>query len=307
MDKFKKDLLFLLLILALAFIQITKPFHFNKIQLKFNSNLSQIALPKGNQIKINLKDPYIYNVSINEPSELDFLTKEKVLESRKHYVSLYPDFINQNYAPSEFVFGRIVDGKPWWGQIGINCKGPGNDSIDGLSEETRFINNPMILLALDTNYALPIPNWDCTGFYPEPVQVSYQPGAKKITVTYKLSNFFLYIKNTRWEKVDPPLFYLNAENARDFGYEYAYAYNNVNIKYSTPDNLGNNIQEMRDYIHLGHSCEYPGGCNNSGTKDQTNMNFDTTHLPAKIQMKLWKQSPVNKDAAADFYFDLVFE
>ena len=125
----------------------------------YNNN----SITEGNKLLLD-SNTGEFNIKINPPSEYDFKTKEELFKLRKQYVAENKDLIDQNYTPNNKVYGQITSGKPWWGQIGINCKANKDHSIDGLSEESRFFNNPLLLVGIDTT-ALNQQNWDCTGFF----------------------------------------------------------------------------------------------------------------------------------------------
>ncbi|MCP4594805.1 MAG: hypothetical protein GY842_29080, partial [bacterium] len=90
-----------------------------------------------------------YAVVLNRPVELDFLSKADVLRFRRDAVAQHPRLIDPDYSPSRAVFGLIEDGLPWWGNAGQYFHGPGAKSIEGPSEESRYIVNPLLLVAVD--------------------------------------------------------------------------------------------------------------------------------------------------------------
>lgn len=92
-------------------------------------------------------------------------------------------------------------------------------------------------------------------------------------------------------------------NARDFGYEYVYAYSNNNIFFDdVNNNFANKVYHLDDFLHTGGSCGYPGGCNN-GSPRQDFLYFSLDNeVPASLGVKLWKQNPENINAPADLYY-----
>jgi hypothetical protein len=101
---------------------------------------------------------------------------------------------------------------------------------------------------------------------------------------------------------------LSGLNARDFGYNYVYAYNTTNIKmfsYSDFD-MTNSIVTFADYVHLGGSCKYKDGCNNISPM-QDGLMFRVTELPATISLKLWKNYPSSTNEKPDLYYQIVFD
>ena len=297
--------IFLLIVLVFCFYSYISQ---NQIKNNPTNTISQPIAVNQNKLILNSKDTNKYNEAINQPTELDFLSKDEVFNKRKQYTAMYPNLIDQSYSPSNDVYGQITSGKPWWGLKGLNCKGPGEHSIDGLSKMTRYINNPLLLIGLDTTHALVAPNWDCSEFFPEPVELYYQPGEKKGVVVYDMSKYFETIKDTPWNNPDmqKDRFDFNGDNARDFGYNFAYSDYSQNISFVNPDNLGTNVQTIKSFMHTGGSCGYTGGCNN-GSPNQPELHFDVTNLPATIKIKLWKQMPSNKQDTADVYFDVMFK
>jgi hypothetical protein len=102
------------------------------------------------------------------------------------------------------------------------------------------------------------------------------------------------------------MFALVGYNARDFGYHWLWV---------DPE-LSSNIQcvmepksatEIRQFIHCGGSCGYPGGCNNMspGIAELDRMRY--TALPAMAYIQLWKNKPSNVQDPPDLTFILRLE
>ncbi len=242
----------------------------------------------------------------NEPEELDFKTREEIFERRRKMVARHAEFIEGDYSPSLALFGQITDGKPWWGLEGSYCKGPGEHSIDGPSEETRFLLNPFLLLGVNENYAWPIPG-DCFPAFPRPVLLSWDPVQSTATVTYDLKRFF-----NEWAELPHPFartdFYLVNYNARDFGYNYVHiskerSHGVFPFKKAA---LFSRPVLMQAMIHTGGSCGYPGGCNNQ-SPTESDLSFFVDDLPAEMYCKLWKQKPGSEKDPADFVFIIKFQ
>lgn len=85
---------------------------------------------------------------IVEMSDYDGFTKKQLFFIRKNIVDNMGGLGGKDYQPSEEIFGRIQDRKPWWGTEGILCKGQGQHASDGMSRESSYFNNPFILLNL---------------------------------------------------------------------------------------------------------------------------------------------------------------
>lgn len=265
-----------------------------------------------NNLFIDTKDSSSYRVPINEPIELDFLSKQQVFDIRKKYAAACQPVIPKNYAPSDTVFGQITDGKPWWGLVGENYYDSGQHSIDGLSEETRSINNPLLLFVLNTQFGVSLVNLDGPNLYPKPISLTYKPSQKTISVVYDISSYNAaadnYLKTAAHQNfVNENEYALQGVNARDFGYDFAYAYSANNILFDdSSNNLSTSIQQLQDFLHTGGSCGYEGGCNN-GSPNQTYLHFKTTALPAQLGIRLWKKTPQDKNAPADIYFTITLQ
>jgi hypothetical protein len=98
------------------------------------------------------------SIPLREPEEFDFKTKTEILDIRKGCVARCARLAPESYQPSEEVFGRIEDGKPWWGLLGLSYYGNGKDSISGASEESRFILNPLLLVGINHTRAYRVKN-----------------------------------------------------------------------------------------------------------------------------------------------------
>lgn len=304
----KKILLFILIMLLLwngYKVLVTKP-----DSPKTTASIPQVE--HTNSLIINSNDNSTYSVAINPPVEFDYLSKKQVFELRKSYTALYPTIIEPTYTPSNSVFGQITDNRPWWGLNGMMFKGPGQNSMDGLSEESRAINNPLLLFIVDPNFWFVNLNLTGAEIYPKPLSISFQPSQKTITAVYDISSYNTEMNNFLMTNAhvtfgDSNEYTLAGLNARDFGYNYAYAYSTQNISFADPsNNLSTNIQQLQDFLHTGGSCGYPGGCNNH-SPTQKFLEFTQLKLPAQIGIKLWKNAPSDKNSVADIYFIIVLQ
>lgn len=250
---------------------------------------------------------------VNPPSEFNNMRKDEILSIRKAYVkdSL---FASDNYEPNERVFGAIQDYKPWWGTQKcrpLNYTGDYHESIEGESKQSIQINNPNALVGLSSPY---IP-WDveanedfCNNEYSRflPQSIKYSEKDKLIVAEYEVSKNFPYIYvNISGEQIRYPI-QLSGINALDFGYKYVYAFDTKNISMTYPNNVTENIEMFRDYIHVGGSCGYEGGCNNISPMQNDKM-ISVKALPAQINLKLWKKQPRDKYQKADMYYRIIFK
>ena len=233
-------------------------------------------------------DPYV--VYVNPPVELSGKTKAEIYDIRRSYVEK-SIFDSTNYKPSNSVFGEIIDGKPWYSANFCRDNKTGLPRITGPSEESRFINNPTMLVALEYPFLWRDVKDMSFCVHPTnqllPRYIAYSKSKNEITVAYYWLPF----------DAQPPFFYqFNGLNAADLGYKYAY----VDMEKSTfkPDfteksnNLSTDVQKFKNFIHLGFSCEHESGCNN-GSPRQPNLEFNVKKGEAKgeIYIKLWKSQP----------------
>ena len=94
------------------------------------------------------------DLRINSMSDYDYLSKKEIYDIRKRYVS-ESIFATPDYEPSEAVFGQIVDGKPWWGNVKCsiqNYTGDYHERIEGDSIVSKQINNPNALVGIQVPY-----------------------------------------------------------------------------------------------------------------------------------------------------------
>ena len=250
------------------------------------------------------KERVITEISIMPLTSYNEKTKEEIFEIRKEFVR-NSIFKNTEYTPSEYALGQIESNKPW---ISTNvCNTDGRANIEGDSEESRFLNNPSVLVAFDFPY-----NFNLASNKPEcndpknnlmPIQVEYEESEKILTVKFEDLSFETP-KNKNY------LYQLKAINAVDFGYKYAYIDKTKSdfdeyLYFTEENNITNQITELKDFIHLGNSCGIEGGCNN-GSPNQPMLQFklypyeNRPNKDAVIYIKFWKEMPQNSNASPDF-------
>ena len=257
----------------------------------------------------------LISLKVHNPSEYNYMNKRDIYNLRERYVkdSL---FYKEGYKPSEEVFGQIVDGKPWWGLIScgeLNYKGDYHQRIEGDSKVSVQMNNPNALVGLSMPY-LPWSLEDnqefCTGYYSKfiPLSLKYDKKETLIIAKYEITKLFLdYRQNIDGKSHRIPI-QLSGLNALDFGYKYVWAFDSKNIKIMHKDspNVLNDVRPFRDFVHLGGSCRYEGGCNNISPL-QEDLMIKIVDLPAEISLKLWKKEPQSKYLPADFYYKIIFD
>ena len=264
---------------------------------------------------LNIKDYTKFDkININAPTEYNFLSKNEILNLRKKFVEKSL-FNKNNYEPNSSVFGSIQSHKPWWGLVScldLNYKGDYHERIEGPSKVSIQMNNPDILVGISLPYLpwnIPYFSEFCSSDYSKfiPSYAAYDKDNNFITVKYPFSEKILRKKMRVNNKSTRLLLQLSGLNALDFDYKYAYIFDTKNIKmFSEKNSAKNDIVFFKDYIHVGSSCKYKGGCNNISPM-QNDLLFSVISLPAELNIKLWKNKPLNKYSKADIYFKIIFE
>ena len=144
---------------------------------------------------------------------------------------------------------------------------------------------------------------DCGGLWPLPTDVIVYPKTKKIEVSYNLSGFMKEFEGTDFyysvNKTD--WFGFGSINARDFGYEYAHAYDTNGIRFANTPNASTGAP-LVNYWCLGHSCQIEGGCNNICPANNA-FTFFVDKYPAYAKFKLYKKQPAQGEEP-DAYFEV---
>ena len=235
------------------------------------------------------------SVPINPMTDLNYKKRSEIYQLRKNYVEK-TIFKNRNCVPTEEVFGQIVDKKPWLSIEALTCTGRGVKANIGLSEESRYINNPTMLVGLDRLSFDDKDKKDCTPVdYLIPIKINYSKDENTIKVIFEVSAYRGNLGHT---------FLLKGLNARDLGFKFAYADVLKNTVFTQKENVSTNIYAFKDFIHLGNACGVQGGCNN-GSPLQNELKFTTMAYPATIHMKLWKKMPKNKDVKPDINYLII--
>lgn len=236
------------------------------------------------------------NIPLNDLECYNFKTKEEIYNIRKKHVAS-SIFANPNYQPSEEVFGQIISNKPWRSLEVEACLPPGDitdeDRIRGISEESRYINNPHILIGAEKGFVFTSNIHDfCKSplRYFLPYRTTYDNITNTIIGYYKINPDYA-----------PESF--NGKNARDLGYQYAFAYKYKGLHFTEQTNIATAPYKFRDFIHLGGSCGAEGGCNN-GSPHQPDLSFKIDSFPASVTFKLWGNDTNKKP---DIYYQMIFE
>lgn len=258
------------------------------------------------------KVPGEIKVALYPISDLNYKTRSEILGMRRRILTQSPLY-SGTYSPNDYVFGQIEDRKPWWGMYGMYVYKSGHQSILGPAKESRYIYNPYMLVAAEPT---------CVGLI-DPTKVDKQilampgfpfvwnaqdlifnPREARASITYdvtgyqkKVTQYKKYLKGDY--RIDK--FSLIAYNARDLGYEYMY----INLeKSSLIENqyIEKNPVELRQMIHCGGSCGYPGGCNNMSPLMAELDFLKFKSLPARITIYLWKEKPYSVSEKPDFTY-----
>lgn len=237
------------------------------------------------------------NITVNPMAELDFKTKSEIFDIRRSYINKYPELIRADYKPSDQVFGQIQDKKAWWGMKGTSCNGNGKDSIEGVSEESRFIVNPYLLIGLKENGAYIIKGIACSAIYPQAIKLFWHCSNNWGKVIYDISD---YMKNAKIYYPNADELYLVAYNARDYGFNYLFIDPSQASGVET-SNFARQPVPLKQFIHTGGSCGYPGGCNNM-SPEESHLVLKISSLPASVKVKLWKKAPTNAEQKPDMVF-----
>ena len=225
------------------------------------------------------------SVALHPVVELDGMSRAEVHALRAQQVAAHKALVEGDYQPSHAVFGRIEDGRPWWGMEGQFCHGPGPRSADGLSEESRFISNPFLLLALGEAQSF-IGVEPCVVAHPWPDALAYEED--RVVVRYDLSAFARQVATAGREQA--PHLFLHNYNARDWGYQWVSVLSSSNVSPAPKSELFAKAIQMRAYIHTGNSCRQQGGCNN-GSPREPDLYIAVDALPARLELGLHKHKP----------------
>lgn len=281
------------------------------IMLVLDVILLKCSEVRNNKISKITPNETMENLVINPISAYSGKTKKEILELRKNFVKS-SIFATENYKPNENIFGKIQDNRAWWGINDSICYTQLNKSLNRSenSKESRFINNPNILVGVQLSKSYNNQDGKISNFCNDksllmiPEKLSYDKEHKLIIATYKSSENFLRNKGKLVH------FYMVGLNARDFGYDWIYANNFQNIKF-LPRKLEQNTidkkpRKIKTFIALANNCNIKDGCNNN-IAYQPEMEFIFKDFPSEVTLSLWKKKPLFKNQPADFYFKMIFE
>ncbi len=249
----------------------------------------------------------VENISINQPIELNYKSKEEIFNIRKYYVE-QSIFADSNYQPSEEVFGGIEDGKPWIALDDcVDYSTNYHANIAGPSLHSKSLINPSIPVMIDYPFYIsnsPDENYVCVQM-PKimvPLSAKYSKENKEVEISYRP------LIQTRGGA-----YQFTAVNARDFGYNYIYldkSKSTYNINFVDNDNISTSVKDISDFIHLGTACRIEGGCNN-WSRMREDFQFTLSTLASgvanpSLYFKLWKTMPSSPQDEADLNVKIIF-
>jgi hypothetical protein len=262
------------------------------------------------------KQSGLVNIPLRKPAAFNFKTREEILNMRKQAIDANSNLLLYRYQPSPEIFNPIEDKKPWWGLAGQAVFGKGDKAITGLSEESRFVLNPYLLVAANSatigiwdpkKLTAQDLNSDSFPYFWQPDQLILDPRNKRGSVSYPIRRYLQQINTSGKLLVNtmPSEFSLVAYNARDMGYHY------ILLDAAQSQNVANTVRVDRpvyigQFIHCGGSCGYPGGCNNMSPFTREIDRCRLLRLPARAVVKLWKDRPFDNQEP-DFVWTIDFK
>jgi len=292
-----------------------------------SASVLQIVQPNTNVLNVKQIKPIpsSFEIAINPPAALNGFTKSKVYQIRSKMVLQHPELIFGTYKPSDAVFGQIIDEKPWWGIIGQFFYGSGQYSTYGDSEESRFILNPFLLASPEfygftfyeggrfrwrqgvTRDALEQAKFP---FYCHPHDLKWYPQSASAEVTYDVASYLSMLNKYAAYPLEiekDGTFELMAYNARDLGCNYVFTPPNGSINVVNDNGDLKVPVELRQMIHCGGSCGYPGGCNNMSPAVPETDKLRITKLPAQLNLIFWRHKPESVNEPADMTYIIKFK
>jgi hypothetical protein len=244
-------------------------------------------------------------VRIAPPAEYDFLRREEIVGRRVARVesepALFAAFGGRRYHPSSDVFRRLESGKPWWGLVGLAFQGNGTRSIDGDTGESRFVENPYLLVGAHEVWANIVPDkTNAHPVYPRPQLLAFDAAGRRGFVRYDVTSFYREGERFGYREPRDRSLSLTGYNAADLGLPFFYfdAGESKNVRFKIAD-----VFVERQVLGVGPSCGYPGGCNNQIAL-APEMDIAIDGLPARVVVRLWRTRPDSPAAQPDVWFVL---
>lgn len=251
-----------------------------------------------------------YHIQVNPPRELDSLTSKQIFKVRHSMLKKYP-ILKQEKEDSHKTgaFYMIQHESPWWGVKGMMCYG-GNFSLltEGVSKESRFIDNPFALIGVTEVNALQLlkTKGNCPSSYFYLKKLTFDDKTKTFEATVNVSEHIKNIKKFSLKKASLLGMSFNGINATTFNLTYAKAVKMRNIVFDNTPNISTKVFKFRDSIFFSQQCKYKNGCNKT-IPYQAELSFRTTKLPAEITFYLWQLDPLGNETNPEFIFNIYLE
>jgi hypothetical protein len=245
-------------------------------------------------------------IALRPTRDYDFAAREQILGARVEHVRAEPALFEAlggvDYEPCTQVFGSIVSGKPWWGLVGLAFHGAGERSIEGDSEESRFIENPYLLASVREVWANVVSNSAGTPrpVYPRPLYLAFDDSGRRGWARFDVTSFFSEGARLDHQDARDRTVKLTAYNATDLGLRFL-SFDLVGSR--DVDVASGDVIRNPEFIHVGGSCGYKGGCNNMSPLVKAYV-LHVSSLPARLSLKLWRMPPPSASAPPDVWFVL---
>jgi hypothetical protein len=248
------------------------------------------------------------DVNVHELLELDGKSREEIFAIRRQYLEREPALFDAAaYQPSSFVFGRMEDGRPWWGVDGLYVHGKrGELAKAGLSADSDWIVNPFAIVGVD-----PFSFWELRAndakavggrFEPKLVSVSWKPKARVVELNYDVSDYFALGYARSPEAAYGEILSLNTKNAQDLGFRYIYL-DKAESKHIQFASGHDSAHDLRQFLRVHRGCKIPGGCNGEG-RSMKELLFGIDQSPARVVGKLWYELPNSVSDPPDATFSI---
>lgn len=260
-------------------------------------------------------------ISATRPIELDGKTRAEILDLRKYFVLQHKELLRADYTPSPAVFGAIADGVSWYGEEGFFVYGKGASCNRGRSVEGRALLNPFQLLTPEfwgaTIWFGANVKWARDKIKPEDLQADDFPFYCKAenliwdaqsgsaSASYDLSSYLLALNKhtTSPISIEQVYFGINSYNARDFGMNFLAIDPKASQAVRNP-NQRNFAFPNESTLVFGDRCGCVGGCNMASPIVKPLNYFTIEKVPATLTVKLWRASPKDLSAPADFTYEI---
>ena len=254
-------------------------------------------------IGASAKAPGEISILLNPLLKLDGFTKNQIYDIRRRAIGEHPELAGKGYVPSDYVFGSIEDGRPWWGLEGLYFYGDGPNANSGPSEESRFLPNPFLLVGIRESIARGGARPDgSVNYFPYPTRLVWNAADSSARVEYSVSEHFDFTANGGFLPEYQRQLQFVLYNARDIGFQY-FALDRARSKGVDLVLDSDAPRSARQFIHRGPSCGVEGGCNNMSPIAKDFL-FDVPAVPAKAVLRLWRGKPDNAAVPADFTFTI---